>query len=86
MLPDWCPFHPGRMWCHARMVYLPMGYLFGVKFVYDKAETDLLIGQLRSELYVEEDYGSIDWDGTRHNIAEIDNYSEVSEVLLASHN
>jgi len=21
LLPNWCPFHPGRMWCHARMVY-----------------------------------------------------------------
>lgn len=22
LLPNWFPFHPGRMWCHARMVYL----------------------------------------------------------------
>jgi Squalene-hopene cyclase N-terminal domain len=21
LLPNWFPFHPGRMWCHARMVY-----------------------------------------------------------------
>ena len=21
LLPNWIPFHPGRMWCHARMVY-----------------------------------------------------------------
>lgn len=25
MLPNWCPFHPGRMWCHARMVYCECG-------------------------------------------------------------
>lgn len=23
LLPNFFPFHPGRMWCHARMVYLP---------------------------------------------------------------
>ena len=21
LLPDWFPFHPGRLWCHCRMVY-----------------------------------------------------------------
>lgn len=25
MLPNWFPFHPGRMWCHARMVYRKCG-------------------------------------------------------------
>ena len=24
LLPRWFPLHPGRMWCHCRMVYLPM--------------------------------------------------------------
>jgi cycloartenol synthase len=23
------PLHPGRFWCHCRMVYLPMSYLYG---------------------------------------------------------
>lgn len=23
------PVHPGRFWCHCRMVYLPMSYLYG---------------------------------------------------------
>lgn len=23
--------HPGRYWCHCRMVYLPMSYLYGVR-------------------------------------------------------
>lgn len=22
-------FHPGRFWCHCRMVYLPMSYVYG---------------------------------------------------------
>ena len=24
LLPYFLPTHPGRMWCHCRMVYLPM--------------------------------------------------------------
>lgn len=27
LLPRWFPFHPGKMWCHCRMVYLPMSYM-----------------------------------------------------------
>lgn len=52
LLPNWFPFHPGRLWCHCRMVYLPMGYLYGSRFVYDKAETDPLILSLREEVSV----------------------------------
>lgn len=50
LLPNWFPFHPGRLWCHCRMVYLPMGYLYGSRFTYAKAETDPLIGELRREV------------------------------------
>ena len=50
LLPNWFPFHPGRLWCHCRMVYLPMGYLYGSRFVYDKAETDPTIQSLRKEV------------------------------------
>jgi squalene cyclase len=42
LLPDWTPFHPGRLWCHCRMVYLPMCYLYGTKFTYQHAESDPL--------------------------------------------
>ena len=50
LLPNWFPFHPGRLWCHCRMVYLPMGYLYGSRFTYSDAETDPLIGELRKEV------------------------------------
>jgi squalene cyclase len=50
LLPNWFPFHPGRLWCHCRMVYLPMGYLYGSRFVYSHAETDPLIKELRKEV------------------------------------
>ena len=38
LLPRWVPFHPGRYWCHSRMVYLPMSYCFGHRI--KQKETD----------------------------------------------
>ena len=40
LLPQWFPFHPARLWCHCRMVYLPMSYIYGTKYIYPEAETD----------------------------------------------
>uniref|UniRef100_A0A448YVA5 Terpene cyclase/mutase family member n=1 Tax=Pseudo-nitzschia multistriata TaxID=183589 RepID=A0A448YVA5_9STRA len=81
MLPNWIPFHPGRMWCHARMVYLPMGYLYGSRFVYAKVDSDPLIAELRTELYPGKSYDSIPWIKTRHLIAVTDNYSPIPLVM-----
>lgn len=44
LLPDWVPFHPHRWWIHVRTVYVPMCYLYGIKF---KAEENDLIRALR---------------------------------------
>ena len=85
LLPDWFPFHPGRLWCHCRMVYLPMGYLYGARFVYKDASTDPLIQDLKKELYCEQ-YDSIDWDKTRNLVAEIDNYSPLPFVMEFAQN
>ena len=85
LLPNWCPFHPGRLWCHARMVYLPFGYLYGSRFVYSQSETDPLIEELRDELYCEP-YDSIDWDRTRHLVATMDNYSPIPKFMKFAQN
>jgi cycloartenol synthase len=58
-LPRWSPLHPGKMWCHARMVYLPMCYLYGKRFVPDVA-ADPVLSSLRKELYPE-NYDTIVW-------------------------
>jgi len=69
------------MWCHARMVYLPMSYLYGMRFRYPQADTDPVIAALRQEIYVLEkdskdgSYEGIDWVRTRHWVADMDNYS-----------
>ena len=90
LLPDWAPFHPGRLWCHCRMVYLPMCYLYGTKFVYSGAAgasgsggpSDPLVAELRAELYPEgADYGALPWDASRHWVAGIDNYSPVHPAM-----
>lgn len=78
-LPRWCPLHPGKMWCHARMVYLPMGFLYSSRFS-PNLSNDPLINDLRKELYVE-NYDTICWDDFRQSCADIDNYSPLNPVM-----
>ncbi|KDN40342.1 putative lanosterol synthase [Tilletiaria anomala UBC 951] len=77
LLPDWLPIHPWRWWIHTRMVYIPMGFLWGKKF---KAKLDPLIEELRQELFVEP-YDSIDWPAQRNNIAKADIFYPHTKVL-----
>lgn len=71
LLPDWFPLHPGRWWCHSRVVYLPMGYVYGKKAV---GPLTPLVMSLREELY-NEPYDSIDWASTRFYISRLDVYT-----------
>lgn len=86
LLPNWFPFHPGRMWCHARMVYLPMGYLYGRRYVYENAEIDPIILSLRNDELYSESYQDIEWVKTRHMVAEMDNYSPISLAMRTINN
>ncbi|XP_058113477.1 cycloartenol synthase 2-like isoform X1 [Magnolia sinica] len=70
LLPEFLPIHPGRMWCHCRMVYLPMSYLYGKRFVAPITE---MILSLRSELYTVP-YDQIDWNKARNSCAKEDLY------------
>jgi hypothetical protein len=78
-LPRWFPFHPGKLWCHCRMVYLPMCYVYCKRFVPD-VEKDETLKSLRKELYTQE-YSTIDWDGHRQVCADIDEYSPLNPVM-----
>ena len=49
VLPEWLPFHPRKWWMHCRMVYLPMGYLYGTRF--QAKETDLILSLREVRLY-----------------------------------
>ncbi|NP_001310632.1 cycloartenol synthase [Ricinus communis] len=70
LLPYILPVHPGRMWCHCRMVYLPMSYLYGKRFVGPITPTVL---SLRKELYTVP-YHEIDWNQARNQCAKEDLY------------
>lgn len=71
MLPNWFPFHPGRMWCHSRMVYLPMSYIYGCRHT---AKLTPLTRALRTELYCTP-YDAINWPAQRNLVCPRDLYS-----------
>lgn len=77
LLPSALPFHPGNMWCHTRMVYLPMSYLYGKKYC---APVDDLILSLREELY-NIPYDQIDWPHQKNAVAQVDLYCPVSGLM-----
>ncbi|XVE99192.1 hypothetical protein REPUB_Repub03eG0175900 [Reevesia pubescens] len=70
LLPYFLPIHPGRMWCHCRMVYLPMSYLYGKKFT---GPINSLVLSLRRELYTLP-YQLVDWNQARNLCAKEDLY------------
>ncbi|KAK2980823.1 hypothetical protein RJ640_020475 [Escallonia rubra] len=59
-----------RMWCHCRMVYLPMSYLYGKRFV---GRINSTVLSLRRELYTHA-YHEINWDIARNECAKEDLY------------
>ncbi|KAL1318861.1 hypothetical protein AAHE18_15G235700 [Arachis hypogaea] len=70
LLPKFVPFHPGNMLCYCRLVYMPMSYLFGKRFV---GTITGLIKSLRVEMY-NEPYEQINWNKARKNVAKEDLY------------
>ena len=75
--PEWSPVHPRRMYCHTRLIYLALGYLYGVRF---QAEETPLIAALRAELY-DRPFESIDWKRQRYAVAETDLFERLSPAL-----
>ncbi|XP_052135938.1 achilleol B synthase-like isoform X2 [Oryza glaberrima] len=57
LAPQFLPFHPGKFWGPTRVVYVPMAYLYGKKFVGPITPTILA---LREEIYTDP-YHTIDW-------------------------
>ncbi|KAI3694343.1 hypothetical protein L1987_77307 [Smallanthus sonchifolius] len=75
ILPPFLPMHPAelhpqqsslsnvaKMWCYCRLVYMPMSYLYGRRFV---GPITSLVLQLREELYTQP-YDEINWKSSRH--------------------
>nr|CAD1823186.1 unnamed protein product [Ananas comosus var. bracteatus] len=61
LLPSSLPIYLGRLWCHFRLIYAPMSYLYGKRFVGPITKTVL---ELRDELH-SQPYQSIDWNKAR---------------------
>jgi cycloartenol synthase len=70
LLPYALPVHPGRMWCHCRMVYLPMCYIYGIRGTGPQSP---LTEALKAELYPQP-YAAINWDKARSSCAKEDLY------------
>ena len=68
LLPKLLAIHPGRMWCHTRMVYIPLSYLYGRKF--QMAETEL-IKEIREEIFMEV-FSQISWKDAEHIVSPLD--------------
>ncbi|KAF7092467.1 hypothetical protein CFC21_094949 [Triticum aestivum] len=65
LVPHFLPIHPGRFWCFCRLIYMPMSYLYGKKFVGPITPTILAI---REELY-SIPYREVDWNKARDTCA-----------------
>lgn len=70
LLPRILPFHPAKMWCYCRLVFMPLSYFYGKRFV--GPITDLIL-TLREELHVQH-YKKIKWSKWRHVCAKEDLY------------
>ncbi|MCB9680502.1 MAG: terpene cyclase/mutase family protein [Alphaproteobacteria bacterium] len=81
LLPWKAPVHPGRMWCHARMVYLPMSWLYGRRAT---GPIDATIRALRTELYPQ-GYDTVNWKAARSHVAPEDAATPRTRWLRAAH-
>ncbi|XAR63784.1 Lupeol synthase [Bertholletia excelsa] len=70
LLPKFFPIHPGKMLCYCRLVYMPMSYLYGKRFV---GQITKIVQSLRQELYPQP-YYEIDWNKARNTCAKEDLY------------
>jgi squalene/oxidosqualene cyclase-like protein len=76
LLPEALPAHPSRFWCHSRMVYLPMSYLYGIRA---QAPLSPLLRELRNEIFCEP-YDDVDWHATQTRCAPSDVYTPLSRT------
>lgn len=77
-LPYCLPIHPGRWWVHTRAIYLPLGYLSSARI---SCEEDPLIRELRSEIYRQENYDTIDFSKHRDDVCGVDLYYPHTTIL-----
>ncbi len=77
LLPYSAPFHPGRLWCHCRQVYLPMAWLYGTR---STMREDDLVRQLRDELYCGQ-WHRVEWSREKDTVSEVDDYRPLTRAF-----
>jgi lanosterol synthase len=77
LLPESLPVHPRRMYCHTRMIYLSMGYLYGVRY---QTPVTPLVEDLRKELF-DEPFEGIDFGAWRYRLAPGDTFEHPPAAL-----
>jgi len=70
LLPKGLPFHPNHYYCHTRLIYRAMSYLYGSR---SRAKLGSVIVELREELF-DRAYEGIDFKAQRHHVAPTDRY------------
>jgi lanosterol synthase len=80
LLPDAAPVHPRRLYCHMRLIYLGLSYVYGVRL---QAADSPLLAQIRSELYPE-GYAGVRFAAHRDDIAATDLYEAPGAGLRAA--
>lgn len=80
LLPESLPLHPSKLWCHCRMVYLPMSWLYARRV---RAPETPLLADLRREIYAQP-YQTVDWPAARERVAETDAYTPRTSYLRAA--
>lgn len=81
LLPESLPFHPSRLWCHARVVALPMSWLYGSRV---SIPEDALTWQLRQELYTVP-YARVPWRQARDRVSDRDQDVPPTWLLRRAH-
>ncbi len=81
LLPKDAPMHPGKLWCHARQVYLPMAWLYGTRSQVPGG--DAFQRALRDELY-DGKWSSIVWKEQRDTVSKTDDYRPTTLGLTAT--
>jgi lanosterol synthase len=76
-LPRWLPIHPGNFYCHTRLIYQSMAYLYGRKF---QLPLTPLLQSLRQELYPQ-GYTTVDFTKVRCALRQEETYNPPNFVL-----
>jgi squalene/oxidosqualene cyclase-like protein len=82
LLPRWFPTHPRRLWCHARVIYLAISHLYGLRWQVPDAP---LLGELRDEIFAPRAYSEIDFRREARNaVVANDTYIPLSRLARAA--